>query len=63
MSVRAFDGLQVWKPARQQTWKSAALGGRPVEIGGSARMRSGLAGGKNILASRFEMAKIPAAAH
>ena len=39
LSATGFNGRQVWKPARQQTWKSAAPGFRPVATGGSAKMR------------------------
>jgi len=39
LSATGFNGRQVWKPARQQTWKSAVPGFRPVATGGSAKMR------------------------
>ena len=34
-----FNGLRVWKPAIQQTWKSAALCVRSVETGAADEKR------------------------
>jgi len=41
LSATGFNGLQVWKPARQQTWKSAVLGFRPWKPGAACRPQSG----------------------